>query len=259
MGTTPARTPTTWSPQQTERGLLLIFIGLLGVALLAPALAQPEHYHRFADARSLWAIPHAADVLSNLAFLGVGAWGLWRLGCVSPNAIAHAPVQHGAVLVLALGLCLTAAGSAVFHWQPNAAGLALDRMAMGVVFAGVLGLAVSQRVSERMALLTMTLVLTTAPLAAATAWHTGNATPWGVMQFGGMALLLGLNVGRTSAQARPWWALLLGYTLAKGLEGADAAIWQLTHGWVSGHPLKHGVAALAVMPLWQTLVYRNPA
>ena len=44
------------------------------------SLAQPQSYHDFADQRTLWGIPHTLDVMSNLAFIAVGLWGLVAAG-----------------------------------------------------------------------------------------------------------------------------------------------------------------------------------
>jgi len=41
----------------------------------------------------------------------------------------------------------------------------------------------------------------------------------------------------------PWWWLVGWYGLAKLFEGADAMIWNATHGLIAGHVLKHLAAA----------------
>ena len=45
-------------------------------AWLLPSFAQPQSYHDYADQRAWLGLSHAADVLSNLPFLVVGALGL---------------------------------------------------------------------------------------------------------------------------------------------------------------------------------------
>lgn len=245
---------------RAECCLALFGVLLVLIALLAPAVVWPEHYHAFIDTRSWWGIPNTMDVLSNAAFAVVGTWGLWRLGHWSHahrTAVADRPVLYGSALMVGLGLWFTTVGSGIFHWQPNAAGLAVDRMAMSVIFAGLLGMAVAQHISERAGLVTMVTVLTLAPAAAAVAWFTGNATPWGTVQYGGMLLLLALVVSRTDQTRTVLVKVLLMYGLAKACEMADEVVWQLTNGLVSGHTLKHLVAAVAVMPMWEMLVYRD--
>src|SRR5215831_12336252 len=63
------------------RGKRIAFVCALAVAIalaaaLAPPFVQPDSYHRFADQRSFLRIPNFLDVVSNLAFLVVGAMGL---------------------------------------------------------------------------------------------------------------------------------------------------------------------------------------
>jgi hypothetical protein len=234
-------------------GLFLVM--LLLIAVLAPPVVLPDHYHQFIDSRAWWGIPNAMDVLSNGAFAAVGAWCISRLSHADRRAIAQTPVLYAAALIVGMGLWFTSVGSGIFHWQPNTAGLALDRMAMSVIFAGLLGMAVAHHISERAGLVTMVLVLTLAPVAAAVAWFTDNATPWGVVQYGGMALLLALALVGVRSSRMALVKVLLIYVVAKMLEMGDEAIWHITNGLVSGHPLKHLVAAVAVIPMWQMLVY----
>ena len=55
----------------------------------------------------------------------------------------------------------------------------------------------------------------------------------------------------------PWGWLLLAYALAKACEQFDREIWAMTEGLVAGHPLKHLIAALGVVPLLRVLRARR--
>jgi hypothetical protein len=136
-----------------ELCVVLAMCCLLLVAVFAPAVAQPEAYHLFADDRAWVGVPFAMDVLSNAAFVAGGAWGLWRLGNLGNlgSRALSAPVWVTAVVFFG-GLLFTGMGSAVYHWQPEGGGLMVDRAAMSVAFAGLLGLAVADRVSGRAAM-----------------------------------------------------------------------------------------------------------
>lgn len=229
----------------------------------APPVALHAGYHAFADGRAWGPVPFAADVLSNLAFAIVGALGLRRLARTAGQATAQGVVRGlslvAARLVLCLGLLFTAVASGVYHLQPDDAGLALDRMGMAWVFAGVMGVAVANRVSDRAAWMAMALLALVAPAAAAVAWLAGNALPWGVVQFGGLAVLAGLAClpARAGQAALPLATMLLGYALAKAAETSDQWVFDLTAGVVSGHTLKHVLAACAVWPLLAPVVYRG--
>jgi hypothetical protein len=69
-----------WRRECALAGVLLV---LLLAALIGPSVAQPSHYHDFADQRSWGWLPHAMDVISNLPFAlwGIGHGGalFWRL------------------------------------------------------------------------------------------------------------------------------------------------------------------------------------
>lgn len=205
------------------------------------------HGHPFIDARTLWGIPNALDVLSNLPFAGLGAWGLWLLHR-SPAVPAAA---RPPVCVFFMGLLLTCASSSFYHWAPDAGGLALDRAGMVCAFAGVLGLAAAERVSPRAATWLWTGVLAAGLLATLLNFTMGIIAPWAVVQFGGMALVLwaAQQPAQPGALGIRWGILIAIYGLAKLLEMGDATVYQATQGWVSGHSLKHLAAALAALPV----------
>jgi hypothetical protein len=238
---------TSWS--RLEKTLLAAAVLLVLVAWLAPGVTQPEGYHQFADRRALGGIPHALNVLSNIPFAIGGAWGLlvlWR----TPRA-ALLPVERWMAAVFFAGLVLTSFCSGWYHWMPADAGLALDRLGMAVAFAGLLGLAAADRISARAGLAAGVLLLLLGPLAVAAFATTGNVLPWALLQFGGMALVLLLLLRRPvpGAMGVPIGAVLFFYALAKVFELLDLPIYTWTGGVLSGHSLKHLVAALAAWPV----------
>lgn len=244
------------APTKTEASLLLACGLLLALALFGPHLAQPPHAHDFADTRSLWGIPHALDVLSNLPFAIAGSIGMLLLQRVPRGALP--PAQRACAHLFFAGLLVTAAGSAWYHLAPADGGLAVDRAAMGVAFAGLLGLLVATRVSERAGLALGTGLLLLAP-AAALAWFlTGNVLPWAVVQFGGIALLLlVLALGSTADGLQVRWSLvLLAYAVAKLFESQDHGLYEATGQLLSGHTLKHVAAAFAAWPVISAVAAR---
>jgi hypothetical protein len=234
-----------------EVALLLGVLALLALALFGPHVALPAHYHAFADQRSAFGIPCVMDVLSNGPFALAGVAGLWQLARTPENALL--PAQRTLVALFFAGLLLTTVGSSWYHWQPDDAGLAVDRAGMSLAFAGLLGLAVADRVSDRAGHALAGCVLLLAPVAAVLPLAKGNMGPWAVVQAGGLVLLAALAVRRVRAGALGFsiGAVIALYAVAKGLEVSDQAVFELTQGLVSGHSLKHVVAALAALPvLW---------
>src|SRR4051794_3192167 len=57
----------------------LVTLAAAAALLLHGPIAQPLHYHAFADAHGHLGLPNAANVLSNAGFALVGMWGLVRL------------------------------------------------------------------------------------------------------------------------------------------------------------------------------------
>jgi hypothetical protein len=236
------------APLQTRETCLLGALAFLTlVAVFAPVLpASAWHIPHYVDSRSWLGVPNAGDVLSNLAFLAMGVWGLERL-----RTRHDAPV--GASWFF-LGLILTCLGSGFYHLDPDMPQrLIADRLGMAVAFAGFLGIATSERISVRAAEAVLVLMMVAGPL---TAWVArDNLTPWAVVQYGGMALAVGLALTkpRPGAIGVPLGGVIVFYVLAKLFELGDATIFEATGHVVSGHTLKHLSAALAAWPVIRAL------
>jgi hypothetical protein len=236
-----------------EKYLIGALIVLALVALLAPALpAAAWHIPHFVDGRPWLGVPNAGDVLSNLAFLAMGVWGTERL-----RARNDAPVGASWFFV---GLILTCLGSGFYHLDPDVPQrLVADRLGMTVAFAGFLGIAASERVSQRAGRAVVVLMTVAGLLAAWVARE--NLTPWVVVQFGGMALAVGLALRRPrpGALGVPLGGVIFFYVLAKLFELGDATVFEATGHMASGHTLKHLAAALAAWPVIRTLGLTGPA
>lgn len=244
---------------RSETGLLAALALAIVVACFGPAVAQYDHYHAFADQRTLWGLPHAMDVLSNLPFALLGIWGLLRLrDWHRPLArrVGYAvqlpcDAQKPLAALFFGGLVITALCSGYYHLQPDDSGLTVDRLGMLVPFAGLLGLASADRISARAGQWTAAAVLTLGPVAVATWAMTDNLLPWSVLQGGGMLMvvLLALRRPLIGAWGVSLAAVIAWYVLAKLLELGDHHVLALTQGWVSGHSLKHIAAAMAAWPV----------
>jgi hypothetical protein len=231
---------------------------LLLAALFGPSVAQPGHYHAFADARSLWGVPNALDVLSNLPFALAGGAGLWLLRGDPRRALPG--VQGACARLFFAGLLLTALCSGWYHLRPDDAGLAVDRAGMSVAFAGLLGLLVAAKVGERAGGLLAAALLVLAPAAVATCLLAGNVLPWALVQAGGLLLILVLGFAPTRPGALHvrWSAVLAAYALAKLLEAGDHAVYEASGQLLSGHTLKHLVAAVAAWPVLSAVAALRP-
>lgn len=236
----------------SPRALVLLAIALaLGIALwIHGPIPQWPSYHQFADRRAWLGIPNAADVLSNLPFAGVGAAFLWAMrGSARTEA-------SPAWTCLALALIATAAGSAAYHWAPDNASLAFDRLPIACACAALTCAFLAERVDARWGrptVLATALVLASASVALW--WWSETAgrsdlRSYLFVQFLPMLLVpatLLMRLPRRFAAAAPdgaWWGVLIGYGIAKALEVADHAVLEQL-GLLSGHTLKHLAAAVA--------------
>lgn len=248
------------SLETRETALLGVLLCFTLLALFGPELpARAGGGTTLADMREWHGLPNAMDVLSNLPFFAIGLWGLIRLHWID-HAHERAEAEPSAdaldcAWLFFAGLMLTAAGSIFYHLQPDALRLAADRAGMAVAFAGLVGMAVCERVSLRAGWPAAWFTLAGGLLAVAVYHESRNVMPWAVVQFGGMLLVLGMALLRPVQGAlglRLGWVIFF-YALAKLFEMADAAIYDASAQWVSGHSLKHLAAALAAWPALQTL------
>lgn len=238
-----------------ERWAIAVVLGLVAVWLVLPPIQQPQEYHEFADERVYFGIPYAADVLSNAAFALAGLYGgymLWHGTRRLRTAV------RASLAMFFAGLVLTAFGSAYYHWSPDDATLVLDRLPMTMVFAGVIGGIVGERLSERSGAALLVLSLA-AGIASVLYWmRTDDVSAYALVQFGGFgALLVLLMVTRPGPEALPWWSLVGWYGLAKVFELADGPIWEISGGLMAGHLLKHVAAAMGGVVL--AFALRTPA
>ncbi len=228
----------------TRHRLLAAATLLFALALLLHGpIPQWSSYHEFADRRTWLGVPNAADVLSNLPFLLIGAWA-WA-------ALRDAPWR-----LFALAIGATAFGSAGYHWAPDNASLVFDRVPIAAACALLACLFLAERVDPRWA---RPAVLGAALLAGAASvllwWLSeqagrGDLRAYLFVQFlpmvlvvAGLALRLRPLTGRGVSDAA-WWTTLALYAAAKAFELADQAVLHASGG-VSGHTLKHLLAAAA--------------
>lgn len=243
--------PTPSSPWPSRmRWALYAGMALLALlAVLCPPVAQPPGYHAFADQRAWGALPHAMDVLSNLGFVAAALAGACALARCGRGALP--PAVRGLSGLFFAGLACAGVASAWYHGAPHDATLAWDRLAMAVAFAGLLGLAVQTRVDDRSAWAVALAVLAAGPWTLYLWAASGNVLPWALLQGGGMLAVLALACvpPRAGALALHLGAVIAFYALAKLLEWGDATVFAATQGGVSGHSLKHLVAACAALPV----------
>jgi hypothetical protein len=243
----------------------LCLAALTVVAALRP-IPQDTAYHNFADQRSLLGLPHCLNVLSNIPFVLVGIGGMvWLLRprvWQAPQLFATT-WERWAFLVLFVFVALTGFGSAYYHAQPDNATLFLDRLPLTVVFMTFFAMIVTERVGPRWGLWLWPLLLV-AGIVGVSYWKLtelqgeGDVRFYALVQFLPILLIPILLLAFPARYYRTvdLFAILGWYVLAKALEMTDGMIYSAS-GVVSGHTLKHLVAALGA--LWMIFVLARRA
>lgn len=235
---------------------------LLGLITLAVAwwwgskspLPQDLSYHNFADQRRILAITNGLDVLSNLAFLIVGIWGLVIvLNKEGQERRFLDPMEKISYLVFFAGTTLVSVGSAYYHLSPNNGTLVWDRLPMTIGFVAFFISVIMERISIKVGLLALMPALI---IGAATVFYwswtesqgRGDLRPYAFVQsypIFAVAAMMVLFPARYTGSINLLLVIVF-YILAKQLESKDEAIFAGTGGIVSGHTLKHLSAAIAI-------------
>ncbi len=206
-------------------------------ALLLGPIPQDPAYHRFADGRACGIVPNCFNVVSSLALVAVGGLGLWRL-----------PNWPGA-LKLALrmfwwGVFLTGFGSAWYHLAPDDARLVWDRLPMTLAFMGLFTVVLIDQFQLGRWIVVAAMLTGLASIGVWLAFD--DLRLYGLVQFLPPVLILWIYACFPPGRIRRG-AVYLGlgsYAAAKVVELLDGEILQMS-GWVSGHTLKHLLAAAA--------------
>ncbi len=228
--------------------LLILALGAAG------PIPQPPDYHGFADQRTLFGIERAVDVLSNLGFLLVGAWGLLRLRRARPEAARSAWAAFFAALVL------TAFGSAFYHLAPDDFRLVWDRIPIALACAALLAVAAVEAAPGRKWSSALLPLLSAAGVLSVLWWfQSGDLRYYLLIQAASLVLvpLLQWQAGAEAATRRAFGAAIGLYILAKLCELNDAAILEAI-GVLSGHTLKHLLATAAAFLLASDFARRTP-
>lgn len=240
--------------------LLLAIVVISAVVLLSVGpIAQDVDYLKFIDKRLVFNIPNFYDVISNIAFLLVGIWGLAKIR--ENQIIQSIKVQY---IILCVGIILTAFGSSYFHLNPNVKTLFWDRLPMTVVFMSFFSAVIADYIDHnigRKALLPLLFF----GLASVLYWNITEGLGRGDLRLYVMVhylpmiliLLILLMYKPKNTQKRfIIWAFVF-YGLAKIFETFDSVLFETSRCLMSGHTIKHVLAALGAFFVIKMFLY-NP-
>jgi hypothetical protein len=243
----------------------LVLFAWVASGLLGSPIPQTLAYHNFSDERSLWGIPNFGNVASNAPFALVGLLALGTLASWVRRPVPGVQTRFELVAfaVFFAGVLLTAFGSGYYHLAPSNERLFWDRLPMTIGFMSLLAITVGERIDRRAgAWLLAPLLL--AGAASVVLWLRSEQAGHGDLRFYllvqfaplvAIPLMLWLFPARYTRTGDLLVSLGF-YALAKVLEGADQRVYAAGH-IVSGHTLKHLVAALATYWLFRMLRLRR--
>ena len=236
-------------------------------AVILPPVAQPVEYHHFADQRSLLGIPNFNDVISNLAFLfsgGAGLVFLWRIHRNPAQTAFQDRKESWPYWVLFLNITTVAFGSIYYHWTPDIDHLLWDRLPIVIAIAALLTATIADRISLTAGLWLLPLLVVLAVLSVLYWYWTelhgrGNLNFYIVMQFYSILLIVWISVRFPSryTHGNGVFQVIAWYAVAKAAEMLDREIFTWTDGLISGHTLKHLIAAFAAYWIVQVLRRRG--
>lgn len=243
-------------PGWREAALLaLLVVPLLYLFLLhGGPIPQDRGYHLFADARTCLGLPNFGNVASNLLFLIGGIAGvLWCLRNGRAGARLSWTIFFG-------GVALVFFGSAYYHSAPDDDSLVWDRLPMTVAFMALFAALIAEHYSpklERPALVSAVAI----GIASVMLWRqTDDLRAYIWVQVAPFLVILFLTAffpGRFTHRHY----LLYGagiYALAKVAEYYDSEIYSLTYAGISGHSIKHLLAAVGPFCVYLMLRRRHP-
>lgn len=227
----------------------LILVLLIMVGIWLGAISQPQSYHDFADKRSWLGIPNAWNVLSNIAFLLAGIYGLFIL---KGRAFFSDKKETYPWFGVAIGLLLTALGSAYYHLNPNDSRLVWDRLPMTLISTSLIAALIGERINIKLGL-SLWPILIVYGFFSVLYWYATEQMHQGDLRFyisvQGLSMLILVAMFFTHSPYNRNFDLVVAlflYALAILCEFSDHWIYFYTGEKISGHTLKHFLAAAAI-------------
>ena len=216
-----------------------------------PVILQNPLYHQFIDTRMFGTIPNTQDVLSNIFFILVGFLGIKEI-------LRSKNQQMTSWIAFFASIMLVAPGSAYYHWSPDNFTLIWDRLPMSLGFMALFMIMISEHISVKAEkFLPLALLM---GISSVLVWAvTGDLRFYFWIQFSSfiiIPLILILFPSRYSHKYFYGLTLLL-YGFAKWSEVKDQEIFTWTNNLLSGHTLKHILAAIGIAGLWWMLKIRK--
>jgi len=242
------------NPKQKHLLLLSTSFCLIILAILIATDPVPQDlvYHLLIDQRQWFTVPNFANIISNLPFATIGLSGFFL-------TLKNKETSTSWYLFF-IGLFLVALGSSYYHLHPNNQTLIWDRLPMTICFMSLFSALCAENISSRYETVILSVAISLG-LSSVIYWHyTNDLRFYALIQFGALLsipLILSFYKSQYSHSHYLLYGLLF-YILAKVFELNDSLIFELTDHLLSGHTIKHLLAAAATYCVYLMLKKRLP-
>lgn len=252
--------------------LVILAAAAIAAVFFIEPISQDPAYHAFADARRLLGVANFWNVFSNIAFVLTGVAGLTIIRTRQLEGIVTD--LYPVYVVFFAGVTLSGFGSAWYHLSPANESLVWDRLPMTLTFMSFFTIIIGEQNSASVAKRCFIPLLaigagsvlywyftetSAAWCGAEYAGTCGDLRPYALVQFLPMLLIpLQLLAYKSPFDRTGFiWVMILLYAAAKLFEHFDQNIFDATQ-IISGHSIKHVVAAAAALIFLYGLVIRRP-
>jgi len=254
--------------RKTREWLFVAFTVLaIAATFSSPPVLQDPAYNHFADHRTLFGIPNFFDVISNAPLLFVGVLGLafiLHLAAQASQKTFATDHEIWSYIALFAGVTLSGFGSAYYHLAPGDNRLVWDRLPMTVIFMSFFAATISERINTKTGLLLLPILLSVG-IGSIIYWHltelrgSGDLRVYLDVQYYTTAAipLIAILFPSRYTRGRIVFIVFAVYVFAKVFELLDSAVYSLGHV-VSGHVIKHIIAAVASLLILDMLRGRRP-
>ena len=243
--------------------LVLMCLSAFAAMFFIKPIPQDAAYNNFADQREILGIPNFWNVISNIPLFLVGLIG--TIAGIKKKWVGFDTPAYGAYLLFFIGVGFIGLGSAYYHFNPNTNTLFWDRLPMALSFMAFFSLIITEHLHEKLgrAMLWPLIVL---GCGSVLYWHwseqsgAGDLRPYALVQFLPIVLIPFIVITCQSryTRSKDLYVVLLAYLAAKLAEHFDGFLYTLTKV-LSGHTLKHFLAAFAAFWLFRMLRLRRRA
>lgn len=232
--------------------LIIAFVGMFIFFFTKPVIVQNPDYHQFIDQRTFLGIPNAFDVLTNVFFLLAGFFGIVEV--LRKSGL----LTKKSWFWFFISIVLVAPGSAYYHWSPDNSTLIWDRLPMSMGFMALYIILLAEHINLKLQSFLVPALLV--GISSVLVWALSSDLRfyfW--IQFSSFITIPVILILFPSRFTHKHWYFvsLSFYGLAKWTEIKDKEIFFGTGEVISGHSLKHLLAAAGLLGLWWMIRVRK--